>query len=437
MGNNNNNNSNNNSNINNGNSYYQQQQNNDDYMEYLSSIQQKSTTTGPFNIDPLHYTEFCICVLFSFALYLFIPRGFRFTFCGSYPKRYAWSSRIKRRRERRRLKKLGGGGGGGVGGYGVNNSNIKNGNGLPTHHISNYKNNDGGGGASSISVQSVESYSTTGSNSAMNTNHRQLSTQGIGPSLSTNNHNHHQHNIHNRYIHNYNDIHQSVPEEEEIVDFTSPQPSTSTIHRNRLNPQYSNTTNNNTPLSTITNTSSNFNDEIAISTTMSQLRDTGIKIIAHGSKGKPKSVRLLLTENAIEWRTEPSPSSSTNPNKKRKNGKTHQVPLSHIMYVDVGKQTTALRRVENASISDSVCLSLLTRDGSLDLEAKNSVERDALVNCFSLVLDEVHSAKNWRDVYRAPSSDLPSSFDEFDMIMGGPSAGGGGGGIGGDERMEV
>ncbi len=85
-----------------------------------------------------------------------------------------------------------------------------------------------------------------------------------------------------------------------------------------------------------------------------------------------------------------------------------------IQYVDVGKQTTALRRVENASIAENVCLSLLTRDGSLDLEASSAQERDALVNCFSLVLDEVH-AKNWRDVYRAPSSDLPSSFDEFDM----------------------
>ena len=165
-----------------------------------------------------------------------------------------------------------------------------------------------------------------------------------------------------------------------------------------------NTTNQNTPFSS---SASTFNDEIAISTTMQQLRDTGVKIIAHGSKGKPKAVRLILTENAIEWRTEST-------KKKNKVGKTHQVPLSHIMYVDVGKQTTALRRVENASIAENVCLSLLTRDGSLDLEASSAQERDALVNCFSLVLDEVH-AKNWRDVYRAPSSDLPSSFDEFDM----------------------
>jgi hypothetical protein len=83
------------------------------------------------------------------------------------------------------------------------------------------------------------------------------------------------------------------------------------------------------------------------------------------------------------------------------------------MYVDVGKQTTALRRVENASVNENVCFSLLTKEGSLDLQANSSRERDALVSCFSLVLDEVHAA-NWRDIYRGPSSDMPSSFDEFD-----------------------
>lgn len=150
-------------------------------------------------------------------------------------------------------------------------------------------------------------------------------------------------------------------------------------------------------------------DEIVISAAMQQLRDPGVLIIAHGSRGKPKSVRLLLTESAISWRTETrkSPHSTVPP----KIGKLHQVPLAHIMYVDVGKQTTALRRVENASVPESLCFSLLTKEGSLDLEANSPRERDALVSCFSLVLDEVH-AQNWRDIYRGPSSDMPSSFDE-------------------------
>lgn len=144
---------------------------------------------------------------------------------------------------------------------------------------------------------------------------------------------------------------------------------------------------------------------------MQQLRDPGVLIVAHGSRGKPKTVRLQLTESAITWRTETRKKGSKEP----KIGKLHQVPLSHIMYVDVGKQTTALRRVENAAVDENLCFSLLTKEGSLDLEANSPRERDALVSCFSLVLDEVH-AQNWRDIYRGPSSDMPSSFDEIDHI---------------------
>jgi hypothetical protein len=162
-------------------------------------------------------------------------------------------------------------------------------------------------------------------------------------------------------------------------------------------------------------------DEIVVSAAMQQLRDPGVLIVAHGSRGKPKTVRLSLTETAITWRTESRKASSAAaaggrvvpPSALPKLGKLHAVPLSHIMYVDVGKQTTALRRVENAPVPETLCFSLLTKEGSLDLEAASPRERDALVACFSLVLDEVH-AQNWRDIYRGPSSDLPSSFDELD-----------------------
>lgn len=142
---------------------------------------------------------------------------------------------------------------------------------------------------------------------------------------------------------------------------------------------------------------------------MQQLRDPGVLIVAHGSRGKPKTVRLQLTEQAITWRTETRKKALP-----PKLGKLHQVPLSHIMYVDVGKQTTALRRVENASVPETLCFSLLTKEGSLDLEANSPRERNALVSCFSLVLDEVHAQQNWRDLYRGPSTDVPSSFDNDD-----------------------
>jgi hypothetical protein len=109
------------------------------------------------------------------------------------------------------------------------------------------------------------------------------------------------------------------------------------------------------------------NDEIILSTAMQQLRDPGVFIVVHGSHGKPKTVRLQRTEAAITWRTE-----TRRKGAKTKLGKLHQVPLAHVMYVDAGKQTTALRRVENASVNENLCFSLsLTKEGSLDLvEAK-------------------------------------------------------------------
>jgi len=185
--------------------------------------------------------------------------------------------------------------------------------------------------------------------------------------------------------------------------------------------------NNNIAISGNTGSSMNStNEDIVVSAAMQQLRDPGVLIVAHGSRGKPKTVRLVLTETAITWRTEMRKKSSApgSSGKELKLGKLHQVPLSHIMYVDIGKQTTALRRVENASVSESLCFSLLTKEGSLDLEANSPRERDALVQCFSLVLDEIH-AQNWRDIYRGPSSDMPSSFDEGDNNnMGGMMGGG-------------
>jgi hypothetical protein len=330
----------------------------DDGLTYLSDIQNKSTVrVGPFGVDPLNYTEFVIGCLALWLVYLFIPRGLRYTYCGSYPKRYAWSARTKRRRKNRHLPHY----------YPQNGHSMNS-------------------GSSIVSANTAES---------SNISHRELSAQGIGTSDGNSvysNMTGSGQRIQQQPIRN-----QPLPEEE-VVDFASPQATSSFVQRNNTtapgNVQFSSG-----------GVGSTFNDEIAISTTMQQLRDTGIQIIAHGSKGKPKKVRLVLTENAIEWRTESK--------RKNKVGKMHQVPLTHIMYVDVGKATTALRRVENASIPDNLCLSLLTKDGSLDLEASSALERDALVNCFSLVLDEVH-AQSWRDVYRAPSSDMPSSFDEYD-----------------------
>jgi hypothetical protein len=85
------------------------------------------------------------------------------------------------------------------------------------------------------------------------------------------------------------------------------------------------------------------NDEIVISAAMQQLRDPGVLIVAHGSRGKPKTVRLQLTETAITWRTETRKKAKTAAggnmamSEPPKMGKLHQVPLSH-MWTWVNKQ---------------------------------------------------------------------------------------------------
>lgn len=277
---------------------------------------------GPLGIDPLHFSVFLFCVLVSFVLYLLLPKAFRKQYFGAYPKRHAWSARIRARRGGRSVAQNSLGGG-----------------------------SLGTGGSSTLN--------TAGTNANPAARAAMHGGYGTAPPGRT------------KY-------------DEEQVEFSGQQQQILDMQQN---------------------------DEIVISAAMQQLRDPGVLIVAHGSRGKPKTVRLQLTESAITWRTETRKKGSKDP--KPKIGKLHQVPLSHIMYVDVGKQTTALRRVENASVSENLCFSLLTKEGSLDLEANSPRERDALVSCFSLVLDEVH-AQNWRDIYRGPSSDMPSSFDEID-----------------------
>lgn len=312
--------------------------------------------------EPINFSIFLFMLLLLFVAYLLLPRGLRVHYFGAYPKRYAWSARAR---------SSSGGGRSGSRAGGVTNQR------LPT---------SGSGGypiphPTTASIAGASS--VTGSLAASsNPHHRHLSTQGIP------------------------------------VSNTSNATSSGTDSKLHFPPQQQRYTHH------LAGNNNDDNNEIIISTTMQQLREPGILIVAHGSRGKPKTVRLQLTETAITWRTETrkkqlGPGKTTLPPKM---GKLHQVPLHHIMYVDVGKQTTALRRVENAGVAESLCFSLLTKEGSLDLEASSPRERDALVNCFSLVLDEVH-AQNWRDIYRGPSSDMPSSFDEFEENGGAPGAG--------------
>lgn len=315
-----------------------------------------SRPLGPLGIDPLYFSLALFGLLFLFVLYLLLPKGLRTHYFHAYPKRYTWSAKPRRNR---RSTSNGSAPGAGPMIYGR---------------------------SSQASTMSGGSYSTT-------------SRRG-GPSLdSTNN---------------------PIP--------GGPMEETVTFGPNKrigvgaggigvgvgVEGGMGATIHSGGPPGSSSMSMDQFNDEAMISSAMTKLRDPGVLIVAHGSRGKPKSVRLRLTEQDITWRTETRKKNATGKfTSDIKLGKLHSVSLANIMYVDVGKQTTALRRVENAAVPESLCFSLLTKEGSLDLEANSPRERDALVSCFSLVLDEVH-AQNWRDIYRGNSADMPSSFDEYD-----------------------
>lgn len=425
----------------------------------LNDISSSSSIHGPLGIDPLRYTEFLFSLLLIWILYLLVPRGLRVTYCGAYPKRYAWSSRIKRKRKQILLQRQG---------IMMNTNDMT----LPTHFVSPpssipLKHTPLSG---NLSVAAPSTYVSLDPFHIGDINYNNAvtakTTHRKDQQLKQQDHNLLQ--IHPRdeivtfqsppaaVVHLGTATHTSThgpvglpkplnhPSQDMLLSGTmSTQPSLPPLSNKSGRSTPTNTTSTTTTPSTnlpipaiqpnlTFNTPSvifpsnastiAFHDEIAISTTMQRLRDVGVLVMAHGSKGKPKSVRLSLKENAIVWRTEIIKKSNNHPHEKDKLklGKEHQVPLTDILYVDVGKQTTALRRMENAYIDESHCFSLLTKEGSLDLESSSMEERDALVSCFSMILDEVHKSiggeqGSWRDLYRAPSSDLPSSFDEYDM----------------------
>ena len=357
----------------------------------------------PLGIAPWDFTQFMFGLVTLYVLYLLLPRGFRIHHFGSYPKRYAWSART--RRSRQRLKQqYGDGQSPGQASVQASSTGEKYGlvPSLQQQLHAEWRQQHGGGGDSIASFldaqtppgrydgESLQSSIITGTTVVGG-----ASLQSYGPTDQLP----YQHLGAQRIGVQKRTPHMKSgrgPTQREIGSasgsYGGPSPARSHV-------------------SLIDN-----ENEVVVSATMQELRDPGIMLVAHGSKGKPKNVKLRLTVNSIAWRTETlrKPKDGEPAPEKRgiKHGKLHQVPLTQIMYVDVGKQTTALRRVENAAINDNCCFSLLTNEGSLDLESKSSRERDALVSAFSLVLDEVH-ATDWRDVTsRAPSpSDMPSSLD--------------------------
>ena len=342
---------------------------------------------------PRDFVQFLFGLLALYVIYLLLPRGFRVHHFGSYPRRYAWSDRTLKPR-RKSTEEQGG-----------RDSLIPNRtSALGTDDI-RFGSNDLTEGYFQHKRQSgtfamglpvppwdsdarsavTELTGTTGTggdslrikNPSRKSIYRPVGPPGIG--------------MHKQGPGSKTD---PAAAQETVLCTPSRAPSSATCTHGKL---------------------ANSEIEVAVSAAIQELRDPGKVLVAHGSKGRAKCVRLKLTVRGIAWRTEtvhtPGGRRSSPEKREPKLGKLHQVPFENIMYVDIGKQTTALRRVENASISGNLCFSLLTREGSLDLEAKSPGDRDALVNAFSLVLDEVHLC-DWRDIEgKAPSMSDMHSFD--------------------------
>jgi len=147
---------------------------------------------------------------------------------------------------------------------------------------------------------------------------------------------------------------------------------------------------------------------MVLSSTLTSLREPGIRLNAHGTQCEPRRIwiQLEVHRELLEWRTE----NRSDPKEQTSTGQVtytlgpkHKIPLQDIIYVDVGKTTSALQLLAENEISSEVSFSILTKNGSLDLNAGNKLERDALISCFCLVLDTIHldnsDGTSWRNLH--------------------------------------
>ena len=142
-----------------------------------------------------------------------------------------------------------------------------------------------------------------------------------------------------------------------------------------------------------------------IAETMGRLQGRGIRLVAHGVHCDPKRVWIRLDDDtqSVSWQTEfprRVPDQSGQVSIVLMRGSMHRIALCNVLYIDVGKKTNALQRMDDVKVPEVCCLSLLTQNGSLDLQANSKLERDALVSCFSMILDDVHD-EDWRALYEA------------------------------------
>uniref|UniRef100_A0A7S3L2J3 Transmembrane protein n=1 Tax=Amphora coffeiformis TaxID=265554 RepID=A0A7S3L2J3_9STRA len=139
-----------------------------------------------------------------------------------------------------------------------------------------------------------------------------------------------------------------------------------------------------------------------------RVQGTGMRLTAHGVQCPSKRIWLQYSveETTLLWQTEfprQVPSTAARASTVWVRGAMHRIPAGNVLYIDVGKKTTALMQTA-ASVAPSTCFSLLTQAGSLDLQANSKLERDAVVSALSYILDQVHVDTDWRRLYDESST---------------------------------
>jgi len=162
----------------------------------------------------------------------------------------------------------------------------------------------------------------------------------------------------------------------------------------------------------------------------------GIKLIAHGTKCKPRPVWITLHcasidqqqspelkeyYNCLTWRAEIKSNSATS---KKKLGNLRNVELNDIIGIELGKRSTALRRPQTTNnVKENDCFSLLTKTGTLDLQVvgidSSTAEevRAAFITCLAL---SMIASKRVNNLPSSPSA-APSLQSQLDRLKGGSS----------------
>jgi hypothetical protein len=163
------------------------------------------------------------------------------------------------------------------------------------------------------------------------------------------------------------------------------------------------------------------NDKIVLET-MKHLQSGGIRLLAHGIHVvEPKRVWIKYDRirKCIVWQSEnprkivdgssniggddgANAASSLSAPLVLVRGALHTIPISSILYIDVGQKTLAFLKPKGSNVkmpSPTWCFSLLTNDGSLDLQANSKLERDVLVSCLCWIVDYTQGNDSWRRLY--------------------------------------